>query len=298
MRWLKHLTDTRQDERVARMIADGGHAAYGLWWMVLETIARKMESGTNKCSLRYPLSKWAVELQTTPCNVRRRVAVLVAAGLLRMRCNKSGIELCAPNLLKYRDEWQSRLGGNSGARVKVQSHNKKSELSAGVDSGNATDSRGSTDSTDFFYTGHRLRIAKEEHQAYLARYPGIDIESEYPRMDAKIVEMGKQKARWASAKYVDAWLRNVADTKPYSALLRQGVGQQSVGLARLSEKTRAITKEEEQQNAKRAWDQLADTPEGRALAERWGFLGTPKEQNASSVLAEERDNGQEKRSEF
>lgn len=129
MRWFKHLTDTRQDEKVARLIAEGGHAAYGLWWMVLETIARQMENGTDKCSVTYPLSKWAAELQTTPCNVRKRLAALVAAGLLEMSCNNAGIELQAPNLLKYRDEWQAKLGSRYRARIQNQTQ-KQNQTSA------------------------------------------------------------------------------------------------------------------------------------------------------------------------
>lgn len=125
MRWFKHLADTRQDEKVAQMVVKGGAAAYGTWWMVLETIARQMEKGSEKCSVTYPVSKWAVELQTTPCNVRKRLTALVTAGLLQMNCKGSSIELIAPNLLKYRDEWQSRLGSDSGARIQSQSQKQK-----------------------------------------------------------------------------------------------------------------------------------------------------------------------------
>ena len=117
MRWFKHLTETRQDEKMARLVADGGHAAYGLWWMVLEIIARKMEKGSGECSVAYPVSKWAAELSLRPCNVRRSLATVVATGSLQMRDTGAAIELSAPNLLKYRDEWQSKLVSNSRARI-------------------------------------------------------------------------------------------------------------------------------------------------------------------------------------
>src|SRR5882724_6631675 len=124
MRWFKHLSGSRQDEKLASLIAKAGWRAYGLWWGVLEIIARQMDGENKKCSVCYPISKWAAELELTPNNVRRSLSVLVDAGLLRMRCVPAGggaesslrtplgrscegaaLELCVPNLLKYRDEY-------------------------------------------------------------------------------------------------------------------------------------------------------------------------------------------------
>jgi hypothetical protein len=110
MRWLKHMTATRDDEKVAALIDRLGYEGYGLWWAVLETIAASMEKGSEKCSLRYPISKWAAELQLHPPNVCRQLADLCAEGLLAMSRSDAGIELTAPNLLKYRDEYAQRSG--------------------------------------------------------------------------------------------------------------------------------------------------------------------------------------------
>lgn len=120
MRWFKHLTETRNDEKIARLISKGGHAAYGLWWMVLESIARQIDNGTENCSVCYPVRVWAAQLSLRPCNVRRSLAVLVATGLLQMRDTNAGLDLSVPNLLKFRDEWQRRLSSDSGARIQSQ----------------------------------------------------------------------------------------------------------------------------------------------------------------------------------
>ena len=128
MRWLKHLTATRNDERVAALMDRLGYEGYGLWWAILETIAGSMEKGDTRCSLHYPVSKWAAELQLSPPNVYRRLARVCATGLLEMSRDETSITLCAPNLMKYRDEY-SRKSGHAPDSVgsKIQSTETETE---------------------------------------------------------------------------------------------------------------------------------------------------------------------------
>ena len=136
MRWLKHLTVARDDERIAALIDRMGWRGYGLWWAILEIIAGRMEKGSTKCSLHYPVSKWAALLQLHPPNVYRTLAGIGADGLLTLRCTPADglltprctpadglltprctpadIEITVPNLLKYRDEYSSRGEPKSG----------------------------------------------------------------------------------------------------------------------------------------------------------------------------------------
>jgi hypothetical protein len=73
---------------------------------------------------------------------------------------------------------------------------------------------GPKDSTDLFYIGQKVRVTIKEHQAYVAKYPGICIEDEYPKIDGKIVQNRSQRARWASPRYLEKWLSNLAALKP------------------------------------------------------------------------------------
>ncbi len=155
MKWIKHMAETRDDEKVARLISIGGHEAYGLWWMVLETIAAGMDKDSQKCSLNYPISKWAAELNLLPQNVRRQIKPLVDCGLIAATwypmqqarsegCSTGSsshavasqqassaaamLELSAPNLLKYRDEWSSRTQKTrESLGTKKQLHNTHTE---------------------------------------------------------------------------------------------------------------------------------------------------------------------------
>lgn len=124
MRWLKHMTATRDDEKVARLVAKLGHEGYGLWWMILETVAGSIENGSGRYSLSYPCSKWAASLQLHPPNVRRQLAAIAAEGLLELRCNGAEIEVIIPNLLKYRDEY-SRKSGHSPDNVRSKQQKQK-----------------------------------------------------------------------------------------------------------------------------------------------------------------------------
>lgn len=128
MRWVKHMTATRDDEKVARLVSKMGHEGYGLWWMVLETVAQSIDKGSNKCSLKYPINKWAAALQLHPPNVTRKLAAIAAEGLLELRCDEAWVELTIPNLLKYRDEY-SRKSRQSpdNVRTKIQRQNTDTE---------------------------------------------------------------------------------------------------------------------------------------------------------------------------
>jgi hypothetical protein len=91
--------------------------------MVLEIIAESMDKSSEKCSLRYPLSKWAAELQLLLQNVCRQLAVLDAVGLLSISRDGAALEVSAPNLLKYRVEYSQRskkIGILSRAKNRIQ----------------------------------------------------------------------------------------------------------------------------------------------------------------------------------
>ena len=124
MRWFKHIAVARRDEKLAGVHAAGGPAAYGLYFLVLEVIAEHMETSSSKCAVSYPVSVWARELGIRSQDVRRKLAPHVAAGLIEMgeagaegivkaHSSRAKLTIAAPNLLKYRDEYSSRVGTKS-----------------------------------------------------------------------------------------------------------------------------------------------------------------------------------------
>jgi hypothetical protein len=128
------MTDTRRDEKIARLIDEQGPAGYGLWWMVLEIIAGQMEKErSRKCSVRYPVAEWAAALSLRSCNVRRSLATIGATGLLQISEDDAGIEVSVPNLRKYRDEYSARKKISGQSRDSVGSKKQKTDTEAEAD---------------------------------------------------------------------------------------------------------------------------------------------------------------------
>ena len=110
MRWVKHLTATRRDEKVARMISLHGYRSYGIWWAVIETVAENFD-GKNP-SLTYPLTTWSHLLSLRGSHVMSTLLTLGVTGVLTVERHGGDITVTIPNLLKYRDEY-SRKSGHS-----------------------------------------------------------------------------------------------------------------------------------------------------------------------------------------
>lgn len=109
MRWVKHLTSSRQDEKLARLIAAHGLAAYGLWWAVVEVVAERVERDSQP-TVTYPVSVWSHRLSLRGSHIRSAMAKLVVSGLVTTEWNRSELTVTIPNLLKYRDEYSRKSG--------------------------------------------------------------------------------------------------------------------------------------------------------------------------------------------
>jgi hypothetical protein len=129
MRWFKHLTAARKDEKMARLFDRSGYQGRGLWWTLLEIVAGQMDGSSQRCSLKYSVKTWAAELQMLPQNVLKQLTVLKEVGLITLIVGDE-IEVSIPNLLRYRDEYTAktatagRAKGGSGQSADGQSDPK------------------------------------------------------------------------------------------------------------------------------------------------------------------------------
>ncbi len=140
MRWIKHMTATRRDEKIAAYLEMCGPKyrmeAYGFYWAVLECVAASIESGSSNCSASYAISAWSNLLGCHHHTVGKYVSKLASAGLLLADYPKvtsglpqgypqvtrgsnrevtrmypgGNLKVTIPNLLKYRDEYSQRSG--------------------------------------------------------------------------------------------------------------------------------------------------------------------------------------------
>lgn len=86
MRWLKHITTTRRDEKIASYMdaAKNPIEAYGFWWLLVEVIAEQMEKGDNKCSVSYTLARWSRELHCHHHTVKKYLSLLSTNNLIKV----------------------------------------------------------------------------------------------------------------------------------------------------------------------------------------------------------------------
>lgn len=112
MRWFKHMTNTRDDEKIAKLLSESGMEAYGFYWAIIELVARQIEKGADKCSVTYPLPYLSRQLYLHHNKVSNLLGKLQVTGLILL--SKSEVDggvnftITCPNLLKYRDEWTGR----------------------------------------------------------------------------------------------------------------------------------------------------------------------------------------------
>jgi hypothetical protein len=117
MRWFKHLTAARRDEKLARLFHRSGNSGYGVYFRLLEIVGGEMDNSSQRCSLQYPVSTWAAELKVVlPQNVRKQLAVLEEVGLITLTADGLEIEIRIPNLLKYRDEYSRKAEQSARAQ--------------------------------------------------------------------------------------------------------------------------------------------------------------------------------------
>jgi len=122
MRWFKHMSDSADDEKLASLLGTHGVEGYGLWWFILEVVAKQIPKDSDKCSVSYPLAYW---LRITGiyhhAKLRKMLQSMHDLRLMSVQCpnnvgNISSISLkdvltiSIPNLLKFRDEYSKKSG--------------------------------------------------------------------------------------------------------------------------------------------------------------------------------------------
>lgn len=113
MRWMKHLTRSHLDEKMSVLLNDCGLEGFGFFWLLCEVIAESIEKDSLNCSLTHPLPQWSRLLYSHHNKVSKYLCKLHSVGLCRLSNDGVNITVAIPNLLKYRDEYTSRIGTNS-----------------------------------------------------------------------------------------------------------------------------------------------------------------------------------------
>jgi 2,4-dienoyl-CoA reductase-like NADH-dependent reductase (Old Yellow Enzyme family) len=107
MKWFKHNTTTRSDEKIARLFDRLGVEGYGVFWSILEEIARNLE-GSSPTFLQFSAKNWGKTCGISAGKFRKFAEVLKEIGIFFVEFSGNEIKIDCPNILKYRDEWNNR----------------------------------------------------------------------------------------------------------------------------------------------------------------------------------------------
>jgi hypothetical protein len=125
------LSDSSNDEKLARLLAEHGPEGYGVWWLIVETIAKQISAKDMKVSVSYPVSYW---LRITGVYHHKKFKKLVesmndlcliSAQSIDNLCNISSLSpkdvliISVPNILKFRDEYLQKSGQKTDSVLPV-----------------------------------------------------------------------------------------------------------------------------------------------------------------------------------
>jgi hypothetical protein len=259
MRWFKHLTDTWEDEKIAKLLksgrgADGRFTLYGLWWRILEIVARKMGKDSRECSATFPTGMWANLLGIWPPNVYRQLSKLAAVGLIILEP--------APYPLKASKGTASKRHAES--RLATSKRHAESRLAT---SKRHAESRLATSCITVKVPN--LLKYRDEWSKRTSSDSGVT-----PSQNQK---QNQKQSESAESSKSEAKARKRADDFTHT---QEG-----------PEELPPMTREEEKQNAERVFDQLRETEQGRELAE--GFLGARNPAIGDSTNGPEKPKSQE-----
>jgi hypothetical protein len=108
MRWFKHMTDAWDDERIATLVDTHGLEIYGLWWRILEIIAKQMDGSGEKCGASYSAKTWGRFCGISGNKFQKYIQVLEKNKIINLITKQNEIGIKVPNLLKYRDEYSKK----------------------------------------------------------------------------------------------------------------------------------------------------------------------------------------------
>lgn len=200
MRWFKHITDTDTDERISALIDAMGMEGYGLWWRLLEIIAKQMDD-TDKCDVTYSLPRWSLLLYCHHNKVRSFLGNSEVIGLCAVSNDGGKIKVTVPNLLKYRDNHTKNLQVTRKSKTSDLSVTNKQEVEVEVEveveykNPPIVPPRGDDRETlfDEFWQGYPKRVGKDAaRKAFEKRKPDALLTA---RM-VQAVETQKRSRQW------------------------------------------------------------------------------------------------------
>lgn len=124
MKWFKHQSTARNDEKIAQLEDKCGLEGYGFYFKMLELVAEIIDH-SDKCEVTYSMSRWGRQTNVSTKKWLFLASCCSDVGLMIVRRCNDDISVNIPNLLKYRD--------NHTRNLQVPSKQDKEEYKEEID---------------------------------------------------------------------------------------------------------------------------------------------------------------------
>ncbi len=158
MRWFKHMTNSSLDEKLMRLRDQFGVEGYGVYWLVLEAIARECTAKNNKFFLELPPKSWRKITEISPKKFQLFLIFSEKLGLFSVNFSKNLIRVECPNLLKYRDEY-TRKQSKTPDKLRTTSGSTPDSLTE-----TDTDTDTETENKDIYIVGQSSQTSMNTSQ--------------------------------------------------------------------------------------------------------------------------------------
>jgi hypothetical protein len=108
MKWFKHQSTARNDEKIARLEDKAGLEGYGFYFKVLEIVAEVVDA-SDKHEVTFSLTRWGRQTNITSKKFLFLSQCCADVGLMSVQRVDDDITVKIPNLLKYRDNHTKNL---------------------------------------------------------------------------------------------------------------------------------------------------------------------------------------------
>lgn len=119
MKWFKHFSTARNDERISRLEDKTSLEGYGFYFKLLEIVGEAMDE-TDKHDVTYSLSRWGRQINITSKKFLFLLQCCSDVGLITVQRHSDNINVKIPNLLKFRDNYTKNLQATSKQEVEVE----------------------------------------------------------------------------------------------------------------------------------------------------------------------------------
>lgn len=119
MKWFKHQSNARNDERLAKLEDKAGLEAYGFYFKMLEIVAEIVDE-SDRCEVTFSLSRWGRQANITSKKFLFLLQCCSDVGLMLARRDCDDICVKIPNLLKHRDNHTKNLQVTSKQEIDIE----------------------------------------------------------------------------------------------------------------------------------------------------------------------------------